>query len=297
MISKQATAVYGGKEATIFPNFADPSQVKANADAFRELGAVNFREATCPNHVGWAKSAGKDINLVDATSVSTEKVQVGRSAKSKAIGKAIVVLAVLIETALFITELVTIDPNVDSAVASTINYAAQVALTVGGYFACEAVGAAMIGFSTAAIGAATVGVGLLFAAVGIGIGFLVSYLTPVYRLGCWYSELFVEDSLIVDTSGFQVVSPFQGSSHLTDARHHTERKCGVVKCSGVVFHPDNNVLDMDDDHPLRSSESHFSTDRNPLASTAAHPLQSPESMFSSDTSPFVSSLSNPLFRL
>ena len=202
VISKHAKAVHGTLEASLFPVIDHTArEVLVDAAAIQHLQSHTLQEAINPNGLGWkAVSSAAEINTVPAANAGgQEKVLLQRGKNAKMVGKALVFISVMVETAFFFVNF----SSAHNKIAHVAEYTANVTSIVGGYYACEAVGTAMAvaGYGKIAIVGATIGVGLVFAAIGIAISMLISWLAGPYGLPEWRSDLFVEDALFVQLDG------------------------------------------------------------------------------------------------
>jgi len=198
VISRHAKAVHGKLEASLFPVIDHAaSEVLVDAAAIQHLRCRSLQDAINPKCPGWkAVSNATEINTVPAAfEGGQEKVLLQRGKVAKLVGKAIVLITVMVETVFFISKF----SSAHNKTAHVAEYAANVALIVGGYVACEALGAAMAvaGYGSIAIAGTTFGLGLVFAAIGLGLSMLIAWLAGPYGLPEWKSDLFAEDKLFV----------------------------------------------------------------------------------------------------
>lgn len=200
VITKHAKAVHGRAEASLFPIIDHSAKdILVNDAALGQLQCKTLQEAINPNGPGWkAVSESSKINTVNPASAGgQEKVVLARGDAAKWIGRTIVFILVMVETAFFVAKF----SSAPNKIAHTAEYVANVALIIGGYFACEAAGTAMAvaGYGSLAIAGASLGIGLVFAAVGFGISMLISWLARPYELSIWRSDLFAEEALFVQS--------------------------------------------------------------------------------------------------
>ena len=183
VISKHAKAVHGTLEASLFPVIDHTArEVLVDAAAIQHLQSHTLQEAINPNGLGWkAVSSAAEINTVPAANAGgQEKVLLQRGKNAKMVGKALVFISVMVETAFFFVNF----SSAHNKIAHVAEYTANVTSIVGGYYACEAVGTAMAvaGYGKIAIVGATIGVGVVFAAIGFAISMLISWLAGPYGL-------------------------------------------------------------------------------------------------------------------
>ena len=165
VITKEAVAVHGPREASVFPviidkSLKDASSVLTNESALQQLGVSSFQEAIDPGK--WPKVSGStkySFVVKDGKEFAIKQ----RGGAAKALGRILVVVSIIIETAFFIIQW----EQAENKVVHCAQYATNLGLIIGGYFACEAVSAAMVtaGFSGLVTGLATFGLGLVFCGI------------------------------------------------------------------------------------------------------------------------------------
>jgi hypothetical protein len=273
VITKQAKAVYGTREATMFPiidftaTHSAVNHAVTNDAALAELGVGTLQDAINPST--W-KPVGSAQELQIIETGTTEKVIQSRDGLGKAIGQAIVILLVIVETAYFIARWV----DAPNKIAHTAEYALNVSLTVGGYFACEALGTAMLTaeYSTAVIAGTTLGIGVIIAIVGILGSMFIRWLAQPYAIQEWVSDLFVEDSLFVKTNVEN--SLFLNQTHHESSNGTTHAADAQTMVGGPHFRTSNmkkHNLVSERSHPNASTRTGKSTQSHTLVSQSNHP--------------------------